>query len=224
MTRRAVAWVGSIFLLFATLAPASAEPRRVLFLHSFGPNFSPYNDYVAKLREDLIRQATEPMDIYEVSLATARFAEEERDGPFGEYLTSLFAGRRLDLVITIGAPAASFFQRNRQRVFPPTPVLFTAADQRRLRDDALAANDAAIAVKIDLPPLIANILTVAPQTTHIAVVVGNSPLEKFWLGEMRREFQQFASQVEFTWFNELSFDQMLERAAALPSRSAIFFG
>jgi signal transduction histidine kinase len=88
----------------------------------------------------------------------------------------------------------------------------------------LGANDTVVAVRIDLPPLIANVLAVLPQTTRIAVVVGNSPLEKFWLEAMRQEFQQFSSRVEFTWFNELSFDEMLRRVAALPPHSAIFFG
>lgn len=224
MTQRVTAWVCATLLFFATLATATAEPKRVLLLHSFGPNFSPYREYVAKLRQDLVRQSQQPMDIYEVALATARFAEDEREGALVEYLSSLIAGRRLDLVMTIGAPAAGFLQRNRGQVFPSTPALFTAADQRRLRDEVLSANEAAVAITIDLPPIIANILEVLPQTTHIAVVVGNSPLEKFWLQVMRREFQQFASRVEFTWFNDLSFEDMLRRAAALPPRSAIFFG
>jgi signal transduction histidine kinase len=213
-----------MLLFFATLAAASAEPRRVLLLHSFGPNFSPYSEYVAKLREDLARQSPERMDIYEVSLATARFAEDEREAPFVDYLNSLFAGRRLDLVITVGAPAAGFFQRHRERVFPSTPVLLTAVDQRRLNEAALSVNDAAVAITIDVPAVIANILAVLPQTSRIAVVVGDSPLEKFWLEEMRRQFRQFTSHVEFIWFNDLSFDEMSRRAAALPPQSAIFFG
>jgi signal transduction histidine kinase len=224
MTQRATTWVGAVLLFLATLAAASAEPRRVLLLHSFGSNFSPYNDYVVKLREDLARQSSEPMDVYEVSLAIARFAEDEREKPFVDYLDSLFVGRRLDLVITVGAPAAGFVQRHRQQVFPSTPVLFTAVDQRRLKEADLSVNDATVAITIDVPPLIANVLAVLPQTTCIAVVVGNSPLEKFWLEVMRREFGQFTSQIEFVWFNELSFSEMLKRVATLPPRSAIFLG
>src|SRR5262245_38181648 len=211
MTRRVATWVGATLLFFATLATAAAEPKRVLLLHSFGPNFSPYSEYVTKLRQDLTRQSPEPMDIYEVALATARFTEDEREGAFVGYLNSLFAERRLDLVITIGAPAAGFFQRNRERTFPATPALFTAVDQRRLRDELRSVNDAVVAITIDVPPLVANILEVLPQTTRIAVVAGNSPLEKFWVEVMRREFQPFASQVEFIWLNDLPFDEMVKR-------------
>jgi hypothetical protein len=80
MFRRAATWIGASLGVIATLATASA-PRSVLLLHSFGPDFSPYDDCTAKLRGDLARQSSEPIHRYEVSLATARFAENERDHP-----------------------------------------------------------------------------------------------------------------------------------------------
>ena len=213
----------AMLLFLAPLASMSAELKRVLLLDSFGPRFSPYSAFIGNFRTDLAQQSSEPIDFYEVSLSAARFVEGEREGSFVEYLDSLFAGHRLDLMVTVGAPAAGFLQRNRQRVFPSSPALFTSVDQRRLHDAALTANDAVVAVNIDLPPLIENILDVLPQTTQIAVVVGDSPLEKFWLKAMRQEFQKFSSRVEFAWLNEMSFDDMLKRVATLPSRSAIFF-
>ena len=63
-----------------------------------------------------------------------------------------------------------------------------------------------------------------PETNNIAVVIGNSPIEKYWLEQVRDAVQPFTSHVAFTYFNDLSFDEMLTRAAALPPRSAIFFG
>jgi signal transduction histidine kinase len=64
---------------------------------------------------------------------------------------------------------------------------------------------------------------VLPETNNIVVVVGNSPLEKFWVGQLREAFQPFANRVAITWFNELSFEDMLKRSATLPPESAIFF-
>jgi hypothetical protein len=137
MTQRVATWVAATFLFLVSLASASAGPRRVLFLHSFGPNFSPYSEFAAKLREDLPRQTSERIDLYEVSVASARFAEGEQEGPLVEYVNSLFVGRPPDLLITIGAPATAFLQRQRQRVFPSVPALFAAVDQRRVKAAAL---------------------------------------------------------------------------------------
>jgi signal transduction histidine kinase len=66
-------------------------------------------------------------------------------------------------------------------------------------------------------------LRLVPETTSVAVVIGNSPIEKYWLGQMREAIRPFENRVTFTWFNELSFEEMLQRGAILPPRSALFF-
>src|SRR5260370_35791616 len=110
--------LSAVVLLFAMTGEAFSEPKRVMLLHSFGRDFAPWSEYARIIREELGQQSKEPLDIFETSLATARFAEDE-EGPFVDYLHALFVKRQLDLVITIGAPAVDFFQRNRQRLFSP---------------------------------------------------------------------------------------------------------
>jgi hypothetical protein len=113
--------------------------------------------------------------------------------------------------------------RHRKRLFPETPMLITATDQRRIRPEFLTTNTAVVPYNVNLPEIVEGILQVLPDTKNIVVVLGTSPLEKFWLGEFRREFQQFANRVSFTWFDDLSFEEMKRRAAALPAHSAIFY-
>jgi len=62
-----------------------------------------------------------------------------------------------------------------------------------------------------------------PGTTDIAVVVGNSPVERYWTSELRRAFQQFTDRVNIIWFNDLTFGEMQERAAGMPRSSVIFW-
>jgi signal transduction histidine kinase len=211
-------------LVLTEFGAEAAEPKRILMMHSFGRDFSPWNEYAKNIRAELERQAQEPMDLLEASLISARFADDTSEGPFANYLSTLFASHKLDLVIAIGAPAASFVQRFRQQIFPATPMLITAVEQRILPLANLTPNDAVVAVKIDIPELFENILQVLPKTNKIAVIIGNSPIEKYWLGQMREELQPLSGRVQFTWFNELSFEDMVERSAALPPHSAIFFG
>lgn len=210
-------------LLIATAGAVSSAPKRVLLLHSFGREFPPFSDISGWFRDELVRQLPEQADIYEVSLETARFSEGEHEAPFVAYLQALFSHHNFDLVVCIGGPASRFAQRRRSELFPSTPMLFLGVNQRLVLDAGASMNDAVIPVKVDLPLIVENILRTIPKTTTIAVVIGNSPLEKFWLGEMRREFAQFANRVEFYWFNDLPFEEMRHRAASLPPRSAILF-
>lgn len=193
-------------------------------LDSFGRDFAPWNDYESNFRAELERQLDAPFDIYEMSLTTARFADQNSEAPFVEYLHTVFDKHKLDLVVTIGAPAAAFFQKYQQQIAPTTPMILTAVEQRRVPLISLTPNDTVVAIKIDFAGMIENILRVLPDTKNIAIVIGNSPIEQYWVGEFRRAISPYASQTTFTWYNELSFEEMLKRSAMLPPHSALFFG
>jgi len=201
----------------------ATEPKRVLVLHSFGREFRPWSEYAKSIRQELDRQSPWPLEIIEYSLVTARFGDENPELPFVGYLSALFAKHPLDLIVSIGAPAANFVQHYRSLLFPATPMLFTAVEQRRVRFSTLTENDTVVSVAHDLPAVIENILKVLPETKTIAVVNGNSPLENFWRGEMQGEFKPFENRVRFIWYNTLSFDDILKDAASLPPGSAIFW-
>jgi hypothetical protein len=81
-------------------------------------------------------------------------------------------------------------------------------EQRRLQPNFLTRQTAVVPSQVNAPRLIEDILEVLPETKNIVVIFGASPLEKFWLGEFRRELQKFINRVAFTWFNELSFEEI----------------
>ena len=214
---------GALLILLTVHGTALAEPRRVLLLHSFGPLFEPWSAVAGRFREELTRQSPNAVDLYEASLEMARLAQPTEEAPLVDYIRALFAGRDLDLVVAVGAPAARFFQKYRPQFFPSTPLLITAADQRTFSEGALTSNDATVPSTLDLPKLVDNILQVLPDTNKIAFVIGASPLERFWVEGMRQAFQPFAGRVTFEWFNDLSQEEMVKRAATLPPRSALFY-
>jgi signal transduction histidine kinase len=208
-------------LFSATLSAATAEPKRVLLINSYGREFAPWNEYAEEIRSQLQEEWERPLDFYELSLASAILGQGERD--FANYLHTLFSDREPDIILTIGAPAVSFVLQFKQNLFPATPMLLTTADQQLMQYSTLSANDAAVPVNINFAGSIENILRVLPDTTNTAVVIGNSPHEKEFLERMRRAFQPLTNRVTFTWFNELSFNEMMNRAAKLPPHSAIFW-
>jgi len=215
----------SAFLLILTAASAPAEaPKRVLILDSFGRDVAPFNAAVSTFRTTLGREMGERVDIYEASLDAARFAEPEKEAPFVGFLKTRFESRQPDLVVTVGAPAATFMARNRDALFPATPTVFMGADPRMLPPDLLRTNATLVTQRVNLPAIIEDILQMRPDTTNVVVVFGASPLERFWLNECHREFQPFTNRVGFVWLNDLSLDKMQERLAVLPPHSFIMFG
>jgi signal transduction histidine kinase len=216
-------WLILIALILGAVCPAAAEPKRVLLLHSFGPQFVPWVFFAGEFREELFKQSQDKIDLYEASLEGARFQQTDEQRPIVDYLAALFENRKLDLIVTIGAPATFFVQKYRARFFPSVPLIIGAPEQCAIKSDMLTPNDAPVAVALDFGKWIESILEVRPDTTHIAWVVGASPLERFWTEEFRRASLPFENRISFEWFNDLPFEDMLKRISMLPPHSAAFF-
>ena len=228
------AWAAAlvVFLAVSLGCPAAfaaepstgdVQPKRVLMLHSFGLRFKPWTDFAEILRSEMSRRSNVPIDFLDHMLLTARLDDDKSDIPFVDYLRALYAEKPPDLIVAIGAPAANFVQRYRPRIFPKTPMLFTAVEARRVQYDKLTENDTVAAAAHDFPLAIETILQVLPDTKVIAVVNGASPNEVFWQGELERELAPFSGRVELRWYNRLSFEDILKDAANLPPHSAIFW-
>ncbi|HWP17146.1 MAG TPA: ATP-binding protein, partial [Xanthobacteraceae bacterium] len=210
-------------LVLAVTHLAAAQPKRILLVHSFGPNFGPWNAISARMREEVRKQSPYPIDFYETSLQGERLGEGQNEGSYLDYLNGLFEGRNLDLILAMGAPAARFMLRNRARLFPSKPMLIAGADERTFRDSQLTPNDTAVSVTFDQSIQLQNILEVLPDTTDIAIAIGDSPLEQFWVADLRRSFQRFETRVTLHWLNKLSAEEMVKRVLTLPPSSAIYY-
>ena len=221
MARPVCACVAAAIILLAALGAAIAEPKRVMLLHSFGREVKPWTDYAQSIHAELARQSPWPLDVVDYALVSARSADEDPELPFVEYLRALYAKRPLDLVVSVGAPAAGFVQRHRQQLFAAIPMVFTVVEQRRVQYSILTANDAVVPLRINYVAAMENILRVLPDTKNVAVVVGTSPIEQFWRDEIRKDVAPFTDRIAFTFYDNLPFEEILKHAAALPPHSAI---
>src|SRR4030095_13089767 len=69
-----------------------------------------------------------------------------------------------------------------------------------------------------------NIIRVLPDTKEVTVIVGTSPIEKFWKDEVAREVQPLlANRLALSWTDQMSFEQILQHSAKLPPHTAIFW-
>jgi hypothetical protein len=85
--------------------------------------------------------------------------------------------------VTIAGPAAVFASKNRRQLFPDSPLLFTAVDQRYLQGAPLDGNAAAVEVDNNFPGLVEDILQVLPDTRQVFM----------------REFIRFRDRLTFIW-------------------------
>jgi PAS domain S-box-containing protein len=218
---RGVLALGLLLLVPPAGRAASEETKRVLIVHSFGSAAPPFTTHSTAFETALTQDMGKRVDLDEISLDMARYAQPDMEGAFVEFLMHRLAKWQPHLIVPVGSPAGRFVSKHRDRLFPDTPVIYTGMDRRTLPPNAFQKNATFVGEDFDLAGLAEDILQLAPETTDVYVVLGASPLERYWTVEFQRAFHRFTDRVRFTWLNDLSFDQMLERAATLPPRSFI---
>jgi signal transduction histidine kinase len=233
MKRLVNTWVAAAVVLVVSIGEiaaqnrsgeAAAQPKKILFLHSFGPSFQPWARWGREICKELVKQSRWPLDIQEHSVITARNGDDAAEAKFVEYLAALNAQRQPDLIVAFGAPAARFVQRHRADLYPTTPMLLAAVEVRRIDQSMLSEQDVVAAVRADYVVLFENILRLLPGTKAIAIIIGNSPNERSWADEQQRMLGPLiANRVELIFYNGRPFGEILKEAASLPPHSAIFY-
>ncbi|KRQ03754.1 sensor histidine kinase [Bradyrhizobium manausense] len=203
---------------------ARGELKRVLILHSFGREFRPWSEYARSIKAGLEQRSPWPLDIQEHTLLSARFNNPGPEAPFVEYLHSLYEGAPPDIVLSIGAPAARFAQRYRAKLFPDTPMVLAVVEERLVDRLELTDNDAVVSARLDFMAVFESILHVLPDTKTAAIVIGASPLEKFWTDQLKQDLKPLGNRLELVWYSDLPFEAILKRAAGLPPHAVLFWG
>ena len=52
-----------------------------------------------------------------------------------------------------------------------------------------------------------------PDTKDVIVVVGTSPIEKFWKEAIGKEVEPLANRIKLSWTDDLSFEALLKQAS-----------
>ena len=219
----------TLFLAVATTGAWGADgqqerPWRVLLVHSFGSSAPPFTTHSTAFESTLKRELGTAVDLDEVSLDMARYAQPDMEQAFAEFLGKRMLEWQPDLVVPIGGPAGRFVAKFRNKLLPQTPVIYTGMDRRTLPADAFANNATFVGENFNLKGLMEDILQLDPETNQVVVILGATSLERFWTAAFQEAFEPFADRVKFTWVNDLSFDQMLELVSKLPPHSFVLLG
>ena len=221
-TWRCAALAG-LLALWAASSDAQPAVRQVLMLQSFDRGITVFDYFTGNLRVDLDERSERPVNVVQLVVSsTGGIGAPEQ--AIVDYIRATFADRpKPDLIVTWGGPATVFARNHHQQLFPDTPLLFAAVDQRYLRDAPLGEHETAVAVDNDIPGQVDEILQLLPETRQVFMVMGSGQLGAFWHRQLEPEFKRFHDRLTFIWSDDLSLAEILRRCASLPSHSAILY-
>ena len=138
-------------------ADETEQAKRVLIVHSFGSTAPPFTTHSTAFETTLTQEMGKRIDLDEVSLDMARYAQPDMEEPFVEFLLKRLAKWHPDLVVPVGSPAGRFVAKYRDRLFPQTPVIYTGMDLRTLPPGAFQ-NATFVGESFNLAGLVEDIL------------------------------------------------------------------
>lgn len=208
-------------LMVATTALAADPPiKRVLLLHQeltsrpFRARFN--TTFIDALRTD----DRTPIEVYEEAIESDRFTGVEQMRLVTEYLKNKYAGRKIDIIAVVGGPALAFAKEHRDMF--GNPAIVAAVFRPGLIDEAAPAitglqGGQGIAGTIDMA------LRLRPDTRRIFVVEGARDNSGAARAEIERQLGERASQIELVYLQNLALSDLVERVAAIPEHSVVFF-
>jgi PAS domain S-box-containing protein len=202
-------------------------PKRVLLLYSFDNEEGMYTEFDHVLRSELRSRVRDRVEFFTEYLDLVRFPSAEHAANLVKLLKLEFSKQKPDLIVPVSYSALQFLLGEGKELFPATPVV-ALFNTRRLNElkkhvaTGTAGRDISGVASTDEPARTLDLaLRLQPDTQRVAVLVGCSPVEKYWVDQLRQDFLPYRQRIEVDYLTGLTMKDILTRVAELPPHSIV---
>src|SRR5215213_4754626 len=150
-------------------------------------------------------------------------ASTDYEEEFVALLRRKYEGKKFDVIFTIGQFPTRILLRHRDELFPGTPIVFMAVDQRLVTDLYPAPDLTGVWGEINLKPNLELALALHPGTRRVIVIQGVSQTDKDWAARAQEDFRAYQSSLEFIYLTGLTIAEMRNALGGLPPNTIVFF-
>jgi PAS domain S-box-containing protein len=207
-----------------TVKPRDVEsqPRRVLVLYWYGIENPATITFDQQVQAVLRRQGLGEFVHHAEYLEAGRFPGEEQQRTLRDYLRRKYRDRKIDVILTWGAPPLEFLLKHRRDFFRDTPIVFYSSEidsVKHLMTEPLTGvlNPAFYETTMELA------LRLHPDATEAFIITGTASHDKLIEREASAQFERFRSRVKLTYLTDLPYDLLVATVRSLPRRSIVLY-
>ncbi len=212
----------TLFLFFSTSYANEGVRKSVLILHSYHPALS-WTDSVMKGMQEVLTKSGVPVQVHVEYLDARRYSGQEYREKMESLLLYKLANKHFDLVLLSDNDALDFLLTRRTRIVPDVPIIFCGINN--FTEAAIAGHRGitGVAEEVSLQETIVTALKLHPGTKEI-IVIGRTvlPADKANREAFLSLLQSFKQSVRFTFWDDLSANELRRRLPSLPRGSLVF--
>jgi PAS domain S-box-containing protein len=212
---------------FGQAQDQGTPPKRVLLLYSFDNEEGIYTGFDHVLRSELRSGVRDRVEFYTEYLDLVRFPGPAHAVNLVKLLQLEFSEQKPDLIVPVSYSAMRFLLGEGKELFPGTPAvaLFNARRLDELKSriaTRTAGRDITGVASTDEPTRTLDLaLRLQPDTQRVAVVVGCSQVEKYWVDQLKQDFLPYRQTVDVTYLTGLTMNEVLRQVAELPPHTVV---
>jgi signal transduction histidine kinase len=150
--------------------------------------------------------------LYE-TLDALRFGADAVSPQLAELMAQKYGDGRIDAVVLVAEPAADFYLRYRERLWPNAAVVFHSVMSEVAWQRCIEAGMSGVAVDADYEQTLRIAFALQPDARRIVVVAGVAAFDQMQLAQARRAVQAYAGRAQVEYLIGLSPSAMAERLA-----------
>ena len=131
-----------------------------------------------------------------------------------------YRNKRFDMIVAAFPDPFRFILRTRDELWPGTPVVVCGVDEGSVRDLQLPPGFAILTIRFDMEGTLRAARTLLPDTRHVALVGGASPVEQSY-HDMIRQAVSKAGGLDVIDLTRLPIADVLARVSNLPEHTVI---
>ena len=224
---RAAAWGTLMWLGMAILPsvkPATAETAKgVLMVSWYGKDFPANVRFEKSLQRVLASAPTGSIEYYAEYIESNRFPGENQSLLFREYLRQKYADQRISVVIAMSPVALDFLLKNRDDLFPDTPIVFHTLERPGVSNSIVASALTGVVVDNVVAKTLDLALRLHPTTEQVFVITGTPDRTKILESYVRKKLEGFEKRVALTYLTDLPLGELIARVKHVPARSIVFY-
>src|SRR5262245_3217354 len=168
-----------------------------------------------------VQRAVPSITIYNEFIDGARFDNQAYEDELRAWLARKYRGRQIDMVIVQGRQGVEFLADGNGEPWPGVPVIWGEAGGLRHDVSRQLPATAGVSYERTLTPVLQTIKAILPETKHVALVYGASPLERERFSNYAAVLRRTDPDLEPIDLGGLAMDDLLERVSRLPDGTII---